>query len=106
MRESLSRNHLAMIWLRRSGSTRPCGQHFPNRASSVSTTISGKRRSLIFFSFVLPILSWSRFGIAISSRVQITMAEELGMEGRGKFYDDTGAIRDVIENHMLQVVAF
>ena len=34
------------------------------------------------------------------------MAEELGMEGRGKFYDDTGAIRDVIENHMLQVVAF
>jgi glucose-6-phosphate 1-dehydrogenase len=38
--------------------------------------------------------------------VQITMAEKFGIEGRGKFYDDTGAIRDVVENHMLQVVAF
>jgi glucose-6-phosphate 1-dehydrogenase len=34
------------------------------------------------------------------------MAETFGIEGRGKFYDDTGAIRDVVENHMLQVVAF
>ena len=34
------------------------------------------------------------------------MAEKFGIEGRGQFYDDTGAIRDVVENHMLQVVAF
>src|SRR5438094_8465213 len=34
------------------------------------------------------------------------MAEKFGIEGRGKFYDATGAIRDVVENHMLQVVAF
>lgn len=34
------------------------------------------------------------------------MAEKFGIEGRGKFYDDTGAIRDAVENHMLQVVAF
>jgi glucose-6-phosphate 1-dehydrogenase len=37
--------------------------------------------------------------------VQITMAEAFGVEGRGSFYDQVGAIRDVIQNHMLQVVA-
>ncbi len=38
--------------------------------------------------------------------VQITMAESFGVQGRGRFYDETGAIRDVIQNHMLQVVSF
>jgi glucose-6-phosphate 1-dehydrogenase len=37
--------------------------------------------------------------------VQITMAEKFGVEGRGTFYDQVGAIRDVIQNHMLQIVA-
>jgi glucose-6-phosphate 1-dehydrogenase len=37
--------------------------------------------------------------------VQITMAERFGVQGRGKFYEETGAIRDVIQNHVLQVVA-
>jgi glucose-6-phosphate 1-dehydrogenase len=37
--------------------------------------------------------------------VQITMAEKIGLEGRGKLYEETGAIRDVIQNHMLQLVA-
>ena len=37
--------------------------------------------------------------------VQITMAEDFGVRGRGKFYEETGAIRDVIQNHMLQLVA-
>jgi glucose-6-phosphate 1-dehydrogenase len=36
--------------------------------------------------------------------VQITMAEEFGVEGRGAFYDRTGAIRDVIQNHLFQVL--
>ena len=36
--------------------------------------------------------------------VQITMAEKFGVQGRGAFYDQTGAIRDVIQNHLLQVV--
>jgi len=35
--------------------------------------------------------------------VQITMAEHFGVQGRGKFYDETGAIRDVIQNHILQL---
>jgi glucose-6-phosphate 1-dehydrogenase len=38
--------------------------------------------------------------------VQITMAESIGIEGRGSFYEESGAIRDVIQNHMLQVVGF
>ncbi len=38
--------------------------------------------------------------------VQITMAEEFGVRGRGKFYDETGVIRDVIQNHLLQVVSY
>jgi glucose-6-phosphate 1-dehydrogenase len=37
--------------------------------------------------------------------VQITMAESLGVEGRGRFYEETGAIRDVVQNHLLQMTA-
>jgi glucose-6-phosphate 1-dehydrogenase len=37
--------------------------------------------------------------------VQITMAERFGVQGRGKFYEETGCIRDVIQNHVLQVLA-
>jgi glucose-6-phosphate 1-dehydrogenase len=38
--------------------------------------------------------------------VQITMAETFGVQGRGAFYEETGAIRDVIQNHLLQIVGF
>jgi glucose-6-phosphate 1-dehydrogenase len=37
--------------------------------------------------------------------VQVTMSETIGVEGRGSFYDGVGAIRDVLQNHLLQVVA-
>jgi glucose-6-phosphate 1-dehydrogenase len=37
--------------------------------------------------------------------VQITMAERFGVQGRGRFYEETGCIRDVVQNHVLQVVA-
>jgi hypothetical protein len=45
---------------------------------------------------------WERTSV---SAVQITMAEDFGVEGRGRFYDSVGALRDVVQNHLLQVLA-
>ena len=45
---------------------------------------------------------WDRTYI---NNIQITMAERFGVQDRGKFYDETGAICDVFQNHMLQVLA-
>jgi glucose-6-phosphate 1-dehydrogenase len=59
--------------------------------------------NMIFFRFVNTILEsfWNRNYI---ESVQITMAEDFGVQGRGAFYDETGAIRDVVQNHLFQVL--
>ncbi len=51
-------------------------------------------------SFLEPI--WNRNHVA---SVEVTLAEQFGVQGRGAFYDSTGCLRDVIQNHLLQIVA-
>jgi len=46
---------------------------------------------------------WNRNFI---DHVQITVAESLGVEGRGRFYEEAGAMRDIVQNHLLQVLSF
>ena len=61
-------------------------------------------QNILYTRFANPMFEpiWNRDHI---SSIQITMAEDFGVQDRGRFYDETGAVRDVMQNHLLQVLA-
>ena len=80
-------------------------QNFTERAVFRIDHYLGKRpvHNMVVFRFANPFMEafWHRNYV---ESVQITMAEHFGVQGRGAFYDQTGAIRDVFQNHLLQVM--
>ena len=79
---------------------------FPESAIFRIDHYLGKRpvNNLVVFRFANAFMEpvWNRHYI---DSIQITMAEDFGVQGRGAFYDQTGAIRDVIQNHLFQILS-
>jgi glucose-6-phosphate 1-dehydrogenase len=80
---------------------------FPERSIFRIDHYLGKEavQNILYFRFANSFLDpiWNRRYV---ENVQMTMGEEFGVSGRGRLYEETGVIRDVIQNHLLQVVSY
>lgn len=82
-------------------------RHFPDERLLRVDHFLGKEavENLLAFRFANTLLTGALQQPSVRS-VQITMAEDFGVEDRGGFYDATGALRDVVQNHLLQLLAY
>ena len=94
-----------MIWRLRSTSIRFCSERSMKLRSSASTIIWASGRCTTWFFSASRTPSGIVLEPQLLESVQITMAEDFGVQGRGAFYDQTGTIRDVVQNHLFQVLA-
>ena len=94
-----------MTWRPTAPSTTPCAPVFDERQIFASTTTwaSPRCKTCLPCALATPCLSplWRREHIA---NIQITIAEDLGVEKRGAFTKPTGALRDMVQNHALQLL--
>jgi len=81
-------------------------EYFPEEAIFRIDHFLGKEpvENIVYFRAANPLVE-SGFSRDHVDYVEITMAEKFGVKGRAKFYDDVGAIRDVVQNHLIEVVA-